>query len=99
MWKAAMPIMVCLLMLRKFAREQLAQHVGDGDAALECDDLDASASAGVMSIVRRAAEARRIGDPRRSVSDALIQASGLVGRDAKPRCSDRSLMARSFRSR
>jgi hypothetical protein len=27
----------------KFARQQIAQHVGDGDAALEGGDLDASA--------------------------------------------------------
>jgi hypothetical protein len=29
--------------LGKFAREQIALHVGDGDAALEGGDLDASA--------------------------------------------------------
>ncbi len=54
---------------------------------------------GVMSIVRRAVKPDASAIRADSVSDALIQASGLVGRDAKPRRSDRSLMARSFRSR
>ncbi|MHC2434806.1 hypothetical protein ACVMB0_002181 [Bradyrhizobium sp. USDA 4451] len=38
-----MSFMTALRSQWEFSRQQFAQHVGDGDAALECGDLDAAA--------------------------------------------------------
>ena len=68
----------------KFAREQIAQHVGDGDAAPERGDLDPAAQ------LRRHVDGEPRGEPsallsRAALSAALIQRSGSAGREATRR--------------
>ena len=82
----------------EFAREQVAQHVGDGDTAPEGGDLDAAAQRWRDIDGQPRGEGGGV-TARRGASGALIQLSALPGRAAKPRPVARSLMARSSRSR
>jgi hypothetical protein len=71
----------------KFAREQLAQHVGDGDPAPKAATLMRPRSSGVMSMVRRAVNALSAAMPVGCGSVALIQLRDRPGRDANRRLS------------
>jgi hypothetical protein len=67
--RAALPVMVGLLRGGKFAREQIAQHVGDGDAAPERGDLDAAAQ------LRRDVD----GQPRGEAAASAIASGSFLG--------------------
>ncbi len=77
---------------REFAREEVAQHLGDGDAAPEGGDLDPPAQVG-RHIDGEARGERGAGAVLGATSAALIQCSGSAGREAKSRRIGRSLIA------
>jgi hypothetical protein len=77
----------------EFAREQRAQHVGDGQSAPKGGDLDAAALSG-SDVDREPCASRDGGD-----SGLRTQASASFGRAAKARLKSRSLIARSSRPR
>ena len=60
--------------------EKVAQHVGDGDAALERRDLDAAAQSDVTSIVNRAVKAPFFAAASAGASGDLIRLSTSPGR-------------------
>jgi hypothetical protein len=87
------PVMVVSFGLGKFAREQIAQHVGDGDAAPERGDLDPAAQLGVTSMVSRAVK------PSASARAAICGLDPARDRPGAKRSRGRRSLAASSRCR
>jgi len=86
--------------VQEFPFEQSTQHVGDGDAAFEGDDFDPASE--LRRDVDREPRREFLG-PGGAISIMLTrsanQASGSVGRAAKPRCGLASVIAPTLRLR
>jgi hypothetical protein len=77
----------------ELARQQLAQHVGDGLSALERGDLDAAALFRVTSMVSRAVKKLASDSSEDRASRVWTHVSASLGRAAKARLAMRPLIA------
>jgi hypothetical protein len=77
----------------EFAREQLAQQVGNGPSAREGGDLDAARCSGVTSKVSRAVKSLASGSREDRASRVRTHVSASLGRAAKARLAGRRLIA------